>query len=735
MRSFLVFLVILHAASSSLVVAPAKAQAPDRPRVGVVLGGGGARGGAQIGVLRTLEELRVPVDFIAGTSIGAVIAGAYASGMSLDDLEALLEDVDWGELFRGAPARRDLTFRRKQDSRSSIIEFELGFDGGSFQLPGGLIGGHGLNLLVKAVTLPVAEVRNFDRLPVPFRSMAADLVTGELVVLGEGRLSQAILASMAMPGAFEPVEIDGRLLVDGGILRNIPVDVVREMGADVVIAVDVSSPLAPPESLRSAPGVALQVTTLVVQANSERSRGELGPSDILIRPELGDIAVASFDQMMAAVPIGEEAARGEEEALRNLSLTPEAYEPYTRRVIPRERSVRVDFVEIDNETRLSDAVLEGLLDLEAGETLALEELRDRLTVLQGVGEFQQVDFELLHRGAETGILVRPQEKPWGPNYFRFGIAIRDNIESLSTFNILTRFTATRLNRRGGEIRADVQIGETRRFAAEWYQPLDNRLALFGLLRGEHTSQLDAVFEGDAAFAQYRTRSGGGRLMGGSRLGLWGQLEAGLSWEHVKVTPTVGSSDLPTLEDDVASVIARFAVDDIDNTRFPSRGLAAVVDAKLADEFLGGDVAFRKLSTTVSPAFTTGRNSVVLKASAGTSFGTDLPAYERFELGGFLSLSGLQRRQITGDYLGFGALIYHRLMSRPRGLAPFGGLRVGGSLETGNAWRTTAEIAADNLRFSASVFVGLDTLVGPLYTAYGLADGGSGSWYFFLGHVF
>jgi NTE family protein len=617
MRSFLVFLVILHAASSSLVVAPAKAQAPDRPRVGVVLGGGGARGGAQIGVLRTLEELRVPVDFIAGTSIGAVIAGAYASGMSLDDLEALLEDVDWGELFRGAPARRDLTFRRKQDSRSSIIEFELGFDGGSFQLPGGLIGGHGLNLLVKAVTLPVAEVRNFDRLPVPFRSMAADLVTGELVVLGEGRLSQAILASMAMPGAFEPVEIDGRLLVDGGILRNIPVDVVREMGADVVIAVDVSSPLAPPESLRSAPGVALQVTTLVVQANSERSRGELGPSDILIRPELGDIAVASFDQMMAAVPIGEEAARGEEEALRNLSLTPEAYEPYTRRVIPRERSVRVDFVEIDNETRLSDAVLEGLLDLEAGETLALEELRDRLTVLQGVGEFQQVDFELLHRGAETGILVRPQEKPWGPNYFRFGIAIRDNIESLSTFNILTRFTATRLNRRGGEIRADVQIGETRRFAAEWYQPLDNRLALFGLLRGEHTSQLDAVFEGDAAFAQYRTRSGGGRLMGGSRLGLWGQLEAGLSWEHVKVTPTVGSSDLPTLEDDVASVIARFAVDDIDNTRFPSRGLAAVVDAKLADEFLGGDVAFRKLSTTVSPAFTTGRNSVVLKASAGT----------------------------------------------------------------------------------------------------------------------
>jgi NTE family protein len=686
-------------------------------------------------VLRVLEELRVPVDYVAGTSMGAIIGGAYASGMSLDEIEELLGEINWNELFRGAPPRRDLTFRRKQDSRSSLMDIEIGFDGESFRLPASLIGGHGLNLLVKAVTLPVAEVRDFDRLPVPFRSIAADLVTGDLVVLSEGRLSRAILASMAMPGAFEPIEIDGRLLVDGGILRNIPVDVVREMGADVVIAIDVGSPLAPRENLRSAPGVALQVTTLVVQANSERSRGELGPSDILIRPDLGDIGVASFDQIMAAVPIGLEAARGAEAALRNLSLTPQAYEPYTHRIIPRERSVRVDFVEIDNETRLSDAVVEGLLDLEAGETVPLGELRERLTVLQGVGEFQKVDFELLHRGAETGILVRPQEKPWGPNYFRFGLAIRDNIESLSTFNTLTRFTATRLNRRGGEIRAEVQLGETRRLAAEWYQPLDDRLALFGLLGGEYSSRLDPVFEGDAAIAQYRTKSAGGRLTGGSRLGLWGQLEAGLSWEHVKAAPTVGSSDLPTIEDDVASVITRFAVDEIDNPRFPGKGFAAVVDAKLANEFLGGDVAFQKLRVAVSPAFTRGRNSVVLTARAGTSFGTGLPAYERFELGGFLSLSGLQRRQITGDYLGFGALVYHRLISQPRGLAPVGGFRLGGSLETGNAWRTTDEIATDNLRFSASVFLGFDTLVGPIYTAYGLADGGSGSWYFFLGQIF
>jgi NTE family protein len=727
----------LAIASSGLAVlpSPVSAQTPDRPRVGVALGGGGARGGAHIGVLRVLEELRVPVDYIAGTSMGAIIGGAYASGMSLDEIEELLVNLDWDDLFRSAPPRRDLTFRRKQDTRSFLMDLEIGFDGDSFRLPTSLIGGHGLNLLLKSVTLPVAEVRDFDDLPIPYRAMATDVVSGELVVLGHGELSRAILASMAIPGAFEPIEIDGRLLVDGGMVRNVPVDVVRDMGADIVIAVDVGTPLAEREELRDALGVAGQMTTLLVQGNSERSRGELGASDVLIRPDLGDISSASFGDVGRTVPIGEEAARASEDALRVLGLSADAYEPHSERHIPRQDSLRIDFVEIENETKLSDAVIDGLLDLEPGETLDLVELRNRLTLLQGAGEFQKVDFALLHRGDETGILVRPEEKSWGPNYFRFGLAIRDNVESLSTLNILTRFTATRLNRKGGEIRAEAQIGETRRLAGEWYQPLDNRLALFGLLGGELSSQLDPLFEGDAAVAQYRTRRSGARLTGGSRLGLWGQVEGGVQWEHVKAAPTVGGTDLSTFEDDVASVIARFVVDEIDNPRFPSRGTAAAVALKVADEFLGGDVKFQKLEAGVAPAFTSGRNTVVLNARTGTSFGSELPLYERFQLGGLFSLSGLERRQLTGNYLGFGSLIYYRSVSRPRGLAPVGGFRLGGSLETGNAWDTTDDIAFDDLRFSASVFLGFDTLVGPIYTAYGLADGGSGSWYFFLGQIF
>ena len=219
------------------------AATPTRPSVGLVLSGGGARGGAHIGVLKALEELRVPVDYIAGTSIGAVIGGFYVSGMGVADLEQLVESLEWETAFLNVTPRELKSFRRKRDDDSFLVNQKPGLNDGEFELPFGLVQGQVIDMIISRETLRASQVDNFDQLAIPFRAVAGDLVTGEAVVLSSGSLARAIRASMSIPAALSPIEIDGRLLVDGGIAMNLPVEVAREMGADVVIAVDISSEL------------------------------------------------------------------------------------------------------------------------------------------------------------------------------------------------------------------------------------------------------------------------------------------------------------------------------------------------------------------------------------------------------------------------------------------------------------------------------------------------------------
>lgn len=717
------------------VLAAQDAEPVRRPRVGLVLGGGGARGGAHIGVLRALEEQRIPVDLIAGTSMGAIVGGAYASGMQVDEIEDLLASMDWGDLFRGGPRRQDLTFRRKQDSRVFSMDVEIGFDGDRFGLPASLVGGHSLNLLLKEITLPVSDVRDFDDLPIPFRAVAADIAAGEMVVLGRGDLSRAIQASMAVPGAFEPVGIGGRLLVDGGTVRNLPVDVVREMGADVVVAVDVGSPLEEMEALRDALGVLRQTTQLLVYENSRRSRETLEEGDVLIVPDLGTMSAGDFGEVMSTVEAGYEAAVAAAPSLSSMSLSPREYAPYRARTLPRETSIQVDFVEIVNQTALSDAVIRSLLDVPEGVEVELDALLDRLTVLQGAGDFQRVDFRVDHRAGETGLVVIPVDKRWGPGFFRFGVAIKDDIETLSTFDLLARFTLTRVNRKGAELRGEVQIGQTRRMLAELYQPLDNHLRLFGEVAGEFRSEVVPIFEGETQVARFRVRRAGVGLSLGSRLGLWGQGRAGVVRQEVRTEPLVGAVDLPEVRSGQASVFAEVVIDDLDDPWFPEDGVFGSLRVARAGELLGAGVSFDRAEARMTGALTMGANTWLLTAAAGSSLGSALPLWERFTLGGFTRMSGLLEDELAGNYYGFGSLTYLRRISPPRGLSPVGGFRFGASLEAGNAWDTTDAVALESLRLSGSAFVGFETLIGPVYLAYGQADGGRNSYYFLLGPAF
>ncbi|HWN07094.1 MAG TPA: patatin-like phospholipase family protein, partial [Steroidobacteraceae bacterium] len=308
------------AAGQEVVAAEPEAVAAARPRIGLVLSGGGARGLAHVGVLQALEELRIPVDAIAGTSMGAVVGGLYASGMTADEIETLMRGIDWGVAFRDRPARHTLNFRRKQDDREFLVRFPLGIQSGSFRVPRGLIQGQRLTQTLRLETMPVAAVENFDELPTPFRAVAADLETGARIVLAGGDLTAAMRASMSAPGVFAPVEVDGRLLVDGGIVENLPVDVVKGMGVDIVIAVDVGFQPVGRKELTSALAVSNQAVTIMMQRETLRQRALLSLNDVLVEPDLENLQSTDFAAARRTIGLGLAATRANAEQLGRLSL-------------------------------------------------------------------------------------------------------------------------------------------------------------------------------------------------------------------------------------------------------------------------------------------------------------------------------------------------------------------------------------------------------------------------------
>src|SRR5260221_1274772 len=289
--------------------APATKAASLRPRICVVLSGGGARGIAHIGVLKVLEDLKIPIDCIAGTSMGAVVGGLYASGMNAREVESTMRSVDWQEAFRDTPPRRDLAFRRKQDDRNFLVRLPLGLKHGQILLPKGFIQGQKLQETLRQLTLPFSNSTDFDLLPTPFRAVATDLETGNAVLMDKGDLAIAMSASMSAPGVFAPFELNGRLLVDGGLAVNLPVNMARAMHPDIVIVSDVSFPLQPRAALDSALSISNQMLAILVRKDSDRQRASLSPQDILIEPKVGSTPATDFSTPSAVIARGEGAAR------------------------------------------------------------------------------------------------------------------------------------------------------------------------------------------------------------------------------------------------------------------------------------------------------------------------------------------------------------------------------------------------------------------------------------------
>src|SRR5580693_1870 len=359
----------------ALSTAPVAQAADARPRICLVLSGGGARGMAHIGVLKVLEELKVPIDCIAGTSMGAVVGGLYASGMTAAQIETTMRSVDWQEAFRDAPPRRDLAFRRKQDDRNFLVRLPLGLKHGKILLPKGFIQGQKLQETLRQLTLPFSNSTDFDLLPTPFRAVATDLETGNAVVMGEGDLSIAMRASVSAPGVFAPVELNGRLLVDGGLAENLPINVARAMHADILIVSDVSFPLLPLAKLDSALSISNQMLAILVRKDSDRQRATLTPRDILIEPSLGSATSTDFTVPNNVIAGGAAAARDAVAKLSAYSVGDSAYREYLARRAAREPGLpAIQFVRVDEQSKRYEKTIMAEMQPLVGKPLDLKEV-------------------------------------------------------------------------------------------------------------------------------------------------------------------------------------------------------------------------------------------------------------------------------------------------------------------------------------------------------------------------
>ncbi len=724
----------------AVAVVPGAAAAPPvegRPRIGLVLSGGGARGIAHIGVIKVLEEMRIPVDIITGTSMGAIVGGLYAAGLSPAELEALVTSVEWNEAFRDKPAPQEQPFRRKQDTQQYQVDFELGFKKGHFTLPMGLIQGQNLNHILNMALIHKATVRDFDRLHIPFRAVAADIETGEAVVLGKGDLVTALRASMSIPGVFAPVEAEGKLLVDGGIADNLPVDVAREMGAEVLICVDIGTSLRPRAKLQSATSVTAQVMTILIQRNVAARLKTLREQDILIQPDLGDAGTTDFSRALSILKVGEDKARAMQSRLARLSQPPDAYLAFLKRHRHDPKTMpTLDEVRIAPYPGLADKVLAAQVETKAGGKLDEQRLQADMMRLYNLGVFERVDMSLEEKNGATRLVLNPVGKSWGQTNIRFGFGFDDNFRGYSTYSISMIVNQMEMNTLGAEWRNEFQIGDLPKVKSEFYQPLDASTRYFIAPLVEYRESNINLFNarGDNV-VQYRLKYLHGGVDVGRQFGNWGEVRLGVRRGYGAYRLNIGDPALDSGSFNRGGIYTALRYNTLDSFNFPRQG----TDANLVWQFnlrqMGSDTSDSGLILTWNRALTWGDNTLVPGISVQTMINGDGNMEDAFTLGGFLNLSGYSSGELSGQHTALGRLVYLRRIGR-LGLGNFKlQMFLGGSAEAGQVWDRREDITFSSLSAAGSVFVGADSFLGPAYIGYGQAEGGRGTVYFSIGQKF
>ncbi len=713
-----------------------------RPRICLALGGGGARGMAHVGILRLLDEMRIPVDCVAGTSIGSIVGGLYALGFSLEEMEEVVLTTDWEAMFSDRPPRREMTHRRRQDDLAQMIELDIGVDASGLKIPRGLIQGQNMLVFLRRLSKDYALVKNFDDFPVPFRAVATDIETGESVAISSGDLATAVRASIGIPALLAPAEIDGRWLVDGGLFANVPVDAAHSMGADVVIAVDVGFPTRTREELASAIEIADQTVTLMMRKGTVEQLKKLGEADVIIVPELGNTSSAAFDSAIELMEIGYQAGRAMADSLARYSLGPEEYAAHLNARGNRIRVASVPVVkdiEVEVDGRISDKAILAWMSQEPGNALDLDVLERDVQRIYGQGVFESVDYSLIPEGDQAILEISAIQKSWGPNFLKFGVILQENFEGDSDLTVSTRYTMTQVNSLAAEWRNELEMGSDSRLFTEFYQPLNDGSAYFLAVSAEGDQRVLTVYADavDDPIGEVRYRNLDARFdVGKEAFGL-GEFRLGVLRGKAQRRLRVGDPNEPRLTDsdiNQAEIYFRFEHDSLDYVPFALDGSIVYFEAATSRPGLGATTDYDRYQFRGTSAWSTGGFTAL--------FGLELSSYrnaspmdliEPFSLGGFLRLSGLNRNELTGPQLMLGKVILMQRMDAMR----FGSIPVylGGSAELGNTWQELDNVGVKSALWSGSVFIAADTFLGPVYLGTGWTEGGRSSLFLAIGHQY
>ncbi len=463
----------LNPGSAALAADAAPPAPASHPRIGLALSGGGARGIAHIGVLEVLEEMRIPISCVTGTSMGAIVGATFAAGRPPKEMETIVLAADWDEVFRDKPPRSEIAVRRKLDDYKTLFAPEYGVKDGGLSLPKGVIAGVSIESFFRNLSTPAFGITDFNKLPIPFRAMATDIETGQSVVLDRGSLAQAMRASMSVPGAIAPIEIDGKLLVDGGIANNLPIDEARKLCADVVIAVNISTPPLKRSEITSALSVSAQLLNFLGKQTVDEQLKSMGDKDVLIAPDLGDISAATFERSKDAIRIGAEATRALAGKLERYSIPPEQYAALRARQVAEAKALgTVDEIRFEGLERTNPEVLRSLVQSKPGEPLSEEKVGADLRRIYGTRDYESISYRIV--GGDTGpraMVIEPKEKSWGGDYLRFGLGLASDFQGDNAFNALVQYRKSWINRLGGEWVTEAQIGQNTHVSTEFYQPV------------------------------------------------------------------------------------------------------------------------------------------------------------------------------------------------------------------------------------------------------------------------
>lgn len=720
-------------------------------RVGLVLSGGGARGLAHIGVLRALHEQGIEVHAVAGTSMGSIIGGLYAAGHSAEQIEQISREMDWQYAFSDRSPRSHSLYEYRQLDAFSAVDYRLRISRDGVELPRGVLQGQHLAHVLDELFAPVLDVHDFNQLEIPFRAVASDLVTGEVVVIDHGDLSEAIRASMSIPALLEPVQLEGRLLVDGGIADNIPIAALADQNLDRLIVVDVGSPRIERDDIRSVGAVVSQLSALLVRNNSDRQLASLVEQDVVITPELANLSNKDFGKVDEAAEAGYQAALvalanalpalKRNTAAENKADVPVSAVTDERAVIDAndvETDPVIDFIEVQNDGPVSNRVVRAMIRQKVGERLDAELVRSDISHIYALDYFNKIRYELIRRDGKTGLLVRCFERDTSNTYLQFGLELADDFRGNAAFGLSGALRSAGLNSYGGTAFLFANVGTSPAIEARFFQPLDPNLIFFvEPLLGYIVETVSLFPDNDATKKPIidfrRTEYFTGVDLGAAIFRQRG--EARIGWRYID-GDFAYARGLPFFDSNFedAYIFSRLGWDTYDDLAFPYRGIRGFVEHQFHRQRFAADTNYDRTNMSLGVAHTVARTSFVAEVAASVS-GDDAGLEAIVPLGGFLSLSGLPSDSIWGRQSAIGRVVVTQPLKAKSVLPESLAVYVGGSVERGNVWFDSSEISGADAITAGSIFLGAKTPLGPGYLSLGFVEGGLRSVNLNFGHVF